>query len=558
MTDRARRPLSHCYRRSLAGARLVSRQQAVQVKLERGATPSTDGQRIVLPAPPRQLLEGKHAIEDHRASLAHEAGHVRHTDTAAYRGLSPMARRVFNYLEDIRIDRLVRQDYRGYGRDLRRSAARYGRSLRQQIGAGQLHPIEEVLVSLLVEHALGRCPELSGAARRCREQVASELERFRQLADDPDLRASTALTQVAASMVRRWAEPAASWTWPQTGTSWHEVLAGAGAEPDRAEEAGMEGKVAAGGGDALDRAAAEPTAALYTPCTDTDQIGPCKDTDAGTYQRDLEAVQRQLPALRRVVRQALQDHRRSREIGGQRRGERLDPQALWKLPALGETRVFESRVPGSRPDAAFVVLVDESGSMQGKPIEMARQAALLLATVLGQLQIPVLVAGHSTCERLPLSGDEAARVQQRHRAGFTRCDSLLLNIYKGFQEPLCRAGPRIAVMQARNHNVDGEAVLQAILLLAKRRESHRHLICLSDGAPECSLCPEPLLADHLRTVVSRAAAAGLAVTGVGMCTDAVHRFYPGWIGIERLEDLASALVGFVWRALAAAPRRPVR
>jgi cobalamin biosynthesis protein CobT len=526
--------MKHIGSRSEAGARLVSRERDVRVRFEQDAVPATDGKRIVLPAP-AERGDRALALEEHRASLAHEAGHVRHTDMEAYTSLSPFGQHVFNCLEDVRVETLVGQDYRGYGQDLRRSAARHARSLLQLMQAG-LDPAEEVLVALLVQHALGRAPALSAEAEKLRALAGPELAQLEDLRRDPERQASRQLAQVARRIVELWGERRVRAGVGGTALSLHEALA-TGAR----EAAGSEG---------------EPGA--YSACTDTDEVGRCVETDVEVARDDQEAISKHLVPVRRALQRVLQLHPRPRTIGEQERGQRLDARALWKLAALGDTRIFEQEVPGTRPDAAFALLVDESGSMHGDKIAMARRAALLLAAGLEEVGVPVLVAGHSTVEPLPLKSADLQRVEDRRSAGFARCDSLRVQVYKDFADGLRGARPRLGCMRARNHNVDGEALAAVAMPLARRREAHRHLLVLSDGSPECSLCAEALLVSHLTTALRAITAAGVGVTGIGIQTDNVERLYPSWLVIEDLAELGPALVRLARGAIARAPGREVR
>lgn len=577
--------------RTTAAAHMVAGDDAVKVRF--GAADDlarTDGNEIVLPTLTEEEGPLDHqTVEEYRAMLAHEAGHVKHTDMDAYRCLPPTARLIFNVLEDIRVESLVSGDYLGYGQDLRRSACRNAEALWRTLEGGSLTPIDQTLAALLVFHGTGELPTLSGPSVLLWQALGSFSGHFELLRLDPTREASARLAYLALNIAKSWAmecrlpeEPEGKGSVEKPRDSRGEgrrakggsvdPVAGADGAPevDVDEEAwwtqetgAPRGAISAGqrfhaaeepAGEASSMPA-EPApnerVAAYRPCLETDRVGPTRQRNAERFMEDWRCAGPHLPAVRRALRKALVQQFRPRVLGDQRRGAGLDSRALWRLAAVGDPRVFQRIIPGRQAEVAFALLVDESGSMRGRRIKVARQAAMLLSAGLESVGVPVTVLGHSTCERLPLRGQERVLVEGRLARGYTRADSLRLQVYKTFEEPWIFSRQRMATMAARNHNADGEAILHTARILGRRTEAHRHLLVLSDGVPECSGTSRQALAAHLRQAVEQVTREGQLVTGIGIQTESVADFYPTWELIDDLENLAPALTRLVAEALKA-------
>lgn len=154
--------------------------------------------------------------------------------------------------------------------------------------------------------------------------------------------------------------------------------------------------------------------------------------------------------------------------GGHRRGKRVDVRKLAREIPTGHGRVFEKKEVPEIKEAAFILLVDVSGSMQGKKIEEALKASMLMAEAFSRKGIPFeILAFHEKLLELKQFKDE----------------------YFGKKKlELMRVLQEVRTSHAR-YNDDGYAVDGAARRLQRRlleNEARGALIVFSDGRPEPS------------------------------------------------------------------------
>jgi len=216
-------------------------------------------------------------------------------------------------------------------------------------------------------------------------------------------------------------------------------------------------------------------------------------------------------------------------------------------------------------DTAVTLLVDNSGSMRGRPITIAALTTDILARTLERCAVRVEILGYTTSA---WKGGRS-RVKWLH-AGQPdnpgRLNDLLHIIYKPADLPWRRARRNIALMlkdDLPKQNVDGEALLWAHRRLAGRPEQRRILMVLSDGAPvddsTLSVNGRDYLERHLRQVIAWIEQdSPVQLIGIGQ---QVQRYYHSAVSITRLDELGPALVDELARVLApeiAGARAPTR
>ena len=175
-------------------------------------------------------------------------------------------------------------------------------------------------------------------------------------------------------------------------------------------------------------------------------------------------------------------------------------------------------------DTVVSILIDNSGSMRGKPIEIACLASDMIAAALERCSVSCEILGFTT---RGWKGGEAAK--DWARAGRPenpgRLNDTLHIIYKSADEPMRRVRLAVCGMLDRSilkENIDGEALLWASRRLLMRGESRKLLIVISDGAPVDQATVEEnadkaILDRHLREVIAQIEATGtieLAAIGV--------------------------------------------
>ncbi len=198
-------------------------------------------------------------------------------------------------------------------------------------------------------------------------------------------------------------------------------------------------------------------------------------------------------------------------------------------------------------DTCVTLLLDNSGSMRGRPISIAAICADVLARTLERCSVKVEILGFTT--RAWKGGQSrerwlaAGRPQQPGRL-----NDLRHIIYKNADAPWRRARPNLGLMMKEGllkENIDGEALEWAHRRMMARPEARRILMVISDGAPvddsTLSVNPANFLEKHLRDVIAmveRRKAVELIAIGIG---HDVTRYYPRAVTITDVEQLAGAM-----------------
>ena len=158
-------------------------------------------------------------------------------------------------------------------------------------------------------------------------------------------------------------------------------------------------------------------------------------------------------------------------------------------------------------DTVVSLLIDNSGSMRGRPISVAAISADILARTLERCGVKVEILGFTT--RMWKGGQSRERwIAAGKPAGPGRLNDLRHIIYKPADAPWRRARKNLGLMLREGllkENIDGEALLWAHNRLLGRPEQRRILMVISDGAPvddsTLSVNPGNYLERHLREVI---------------------------------------------------------
>jgi cobaltochelatase CobT len=198
-------------------------------------------------------------------------------------------------------------------------------------------------------------------------------------------------------------------------------------------------------------------------------------------------------------------------------------------------------------DTVVTLLLDNSGSMRGRPISIAAITADILARTLERCQVKVEVLGFTTRQ---WKGGQAreAWLKEGRPANPGRLNDLRHIIYKSADAPWRRTRANLGLMMREGllkENIDGEAVEWAHRRLTGRSEARKILVVISDGAPvddsTLSVNPSNYLERHLRDVIAmieRRGAVELIAIGIG---HDVGRYYARAVTITDAEQLAGAL-----------------
>ena len=198
-------------------------------------------------------------------------------------------------------------------------------------------------------------------------------------------------------------------------------------------------------------------------------------------------------------------------------------------------------------DTVVTLLIDNSGSMRGRPITVAALCADILARTLERCGVKVEILGFTT--RMWKGGQARERwiaAGKPPRPG--RLNDLRHIVYKAADAPWRRARKSLGLMLREGilkENIDGEALLWAHSRLIARAEQRRILMVISDGAPvddsTLSVNPGNYLERHLREVIGYIETRSpVELIAIGIGHD-VTRYYRRAVTIVDAEQLGGAV-----------------
>jgi cobaltochelatase CobT len=199
-------------------------------------------------------------------------------------------------------------------------------------------------------------------------------------------------------------------------------------------------------------------------------------------------------------------------------------------------------------DTVVTLLIDNSGSMRGRPITVAAMSADILARTLERCGVKVEILGFTT--RAWKGGQARERwIAAGKPPNPGRLNDLRHIIYKPADAPWRRARRSLGLMLREGilkENIDGEALLWAHNRLIGRPEERRILMVISDGAPvddsTLSVNPGNYLEKHLREVIRDIERMGLVeLTAIGIGHD-VTRYYRRAVTIVDAEQLGGVML----------------
>ena len=198
-------------------------------------------------------------------------------------------------------------------------------------------------------------------------------------------------------------------------------------------------------------------------------------------------------------------------------------------------------------DTIVTILIDNSGSMRGRPIMVAAVCADILARTLERCAVKAEILGFTT--RAWKGGrafqDWMAMGKPPHPG---RLNDLRHIIYKGADMPWRRAKRNLGLMMREGllkENIDGEALEWAYKRLMARPEQRRILMVISDGAPVDDATQSQnktgLLESHLRMVIDKIESrSSVELVAIGIGHD-VTRWYKKAVTIMDVEQLGGAM-----------------
>ncbi|MGB3832365.1 MAG: cobaltochelatase subunit CobT [Mesorhizobium sp.] len=198
-------------------------------------------------------------------------------------------------------------------------------------------------------------------------------------------------------------------------------------------------------------------------------------------------------------------------------------------------------------DTVVTLLLDNSGSMRGRPITVAATCADILARTLERCGVSVEILGFTT--RAWKGGQAREKwLKDGKPPNPGRLNDLRHIIYKSADAPWRRARRNLGLMMREGllkENIDGEALLWAHQRLIARPEQRKILMMISDGAPvddsTLSVNPGNYLERHLRAVIELIETRSpVELLAIGIGHD-VTRYYRRAVTIVDAEELAGAM-----------------
>jgi len=199
-------------------------------------------------------------------------------------------------------------------------------------------------------------------------------------------------------------------------------------------------------------------------------------------------------------------------------------------------------------DTVVTLLIDNSGSMRGRPITVAAMCADILARTLERCSVKVEILGFTT--RAWKGGQSREKwLRDGKPASPGRLNDLRHIVYKAADAPWRRARKSLGLMMREGllkENIDGEALIWAHSRLAYRPEQRRILMVISDGAPvddsTLSVNPGNYLEKHLRQVIDWIEVQSpVELIAIGIGHD-VTRYYRRAVTIVDAEQLGGAMM----------------
>ena len=597
--DQSESPIERFKRVLAQTTRALSAEPDTEVKFG-GDRPNVEGAEARLPMPPRRLDQGKVAVSRGHADAA--ALRLAHHDPALHRRLQPEnaeGRALFRALEDMRCEALGANALEGVGRNL---SAALERRLEEKgyrrMEDRQDVPVQDIVELLARERMTGRkVPEsaekLVGLWRDDIEKACGPaLDALAERGAHGDQEAFSALSRQlidalelgdkqgddAQDEEEEQAPPDEDQSGEDTGNDEDDDNAPQGEDtaddtmPDYGEAQDGEAEMSEepqtiDEGEAQEQPGEDApilrretlgdsgeTYRAYT--TEYDQIAQAQDLCApdelARLRRQLDT---QLESLHAVVsRLANKLHRRL--LAQQNRAWQFDlDEGVLDAARLARVVIdpfqplsFKQEQDQEFRDTTVTLLLDNSGSMRGRPITVAAICADILARTLERCGVKVEILGFTTMAWKGGKSREAwVRDGRPKHPG--RLNDLRHIIYKPASVPWRRSRDNLGLMLKEGllkENIDGEALLWAHDRLIARPEARRILMVISDGAPvddtTSSANGGSYLERHLREVIAMIEnRSPVQLVAIGIGHD-VTRFYRRAITISDVDQLGGAMM----------------
>ena len=199
-------------------------------------------------------------------------------------------------------------------------------------------------------------------------------------------------------------------------------------------------------------------------------------------------------------------------------------------------------------DTLVTILIDNSGSMRGKPISVAAICADILSRTLERCMVKVEILGFTT--KHWKGGSSREKWMKDQKPNFPgRLNDLRHIIYKSADTPWRQSKNNMGLMLKEGllkENIDGEALKWAFNKMNKRSEERKILLVISDGAPVDDSTLSTNTSDYLETNLKKTVKwiegkTNIELLAIGIGHD-VTRYYKKAVKITDVQDLGDVMI----------------
>tara|TARA_B100002052_G_scaffold271169_1_gene271886 strand:- start:1130 stop:2929 length:1800 start_codon:yes stop_codon:yes gene_type:complete len=199
-------------------------------------------------------------------------------------------------------------------------------------------------------------------------------------------------------------------------------------------------------------------------------------------------------------------------------------------------------------DTLVTILIDNSGSMRGKPISVAAICADILSRTLERCMVKVEILGFTT--KHWKGGSSREKWMKNNKPNLPgRLNDLRHIIYKSADTPWRQTKNNMGLMLKEGllkENIDGEALKWAFNKMNKRKEERKILMVISDGAPVDDSTLSTNTSDYLETNLKKTVKwienkSGIELLAIGIGHD-VTRYYTRAVKITDVQDLGDVMI----------------
>ena len=212
------------------------------------------------------------------------------------------------------------------------------------------------------------------------------------------------------------------------------------------------------------------------------------------------------------------------------------------------SNIFKLENENTEKNTVVSLLLDNSGSMRGKPIVTSAMTAEIITKTLEKCRVNVEILGFTTKE---WKGGKSKKLWEKNNKDPNpgRLNDLLHIVYKDADTPWNQTKLNLGLVLKDGllkENIDGEALIWASSRLKKRNEKKKILIVISDGAPvddaTLSSNNSNILDNHLKEVVSEIEKKkAIDIIAIGIGHD-VSKYYSRAFTIDDVEKLGEIII----------------